>query len=77
MGLEGNAELHVQYAVEVRNKFQILEQEPSTEMYERFINKIWKTAKESLEAVPKRNKDQSFSEKKSKKQAREDMEKAY
>lgn len=63
--------------MEVRNKFQIFGKEPATGMYERFINAISETAKETLETAPKRKKDQPFSENKRIKQAREDMEKAY
>ncbi len=73
----GNVELQERYAVEVSNKFQILDQEPATKMYERFTNAIAETAKDSLEVIPKRKKDQPYSENKRIKQARGDMEKAY
>ncbi|ELT89897.1 hypothetical protein CAPTEDRAFT_200593 [Capitella teleta] len=50
--LDGNSELQERYAVEVRNKFQLLDQESATEMYARFINAINETAQASVEKVP-------------------------
>ena len=75
--LEGNAELQERYAVKVRNKFQLLDQEPATEMYERLSTAIREAAEETLEAVPKRKKKQLFSENERIRLARQEVEGAY
>ena len=75
--LEENAALQDKYATEVRSKFQILDGEPATKMYERFASAITATAKEYLQEIPKRKKDRPFSENSRVRQAREEMETAY
>ena len=76
--LETDKGLQEKYTIEVRNKFQILEEEESaTSRYERFINAHEDAAKEVLTPVPKRRKEERYSDDPRVIKAREEMETAY
>ena len=76
--LEGDMELQDRYAVEVKNRFQMLdEKEDATARYERCVKAHEEAAQKVLTPVPKRKKSKLYSDVSRVAKARQEMEDAY
>jgi hypothetical protein len=71
------ANLQERYAVTIKNKFQMIDHEPTTQMYECFITAVEETAAETLETVPKGKKGQHLLGNNRIAEARKDVRKMY
>ena len=75
--LESDLGLQDRYTIEVRNRFQILEEESATSMYQHFIDAHNEAAKMVLPPLPKSKKQRPYSDDPRVVKARQEMEAEY